>query len=360
MKSSRPSGVPGTDALSVIERLPTYHGKGGELVNTHGYLDLVERADDLAKAGAEAAKESLLEKGTPTAAELEQAEIDNLVPRIRADTFIRHGRMANRVGKMLFAMQLIDENPFSICAWTNREEKRLKALQDGPARTVWDDRINALFRSPVFQGQTAEPGDPLFWAPLIARFMGLRMEECLQLRPGDFGSQDDVPYVRIHNGDGNSLKSPAAKRNLPIHPALLELGLLRLVALRQKQGQPRLFPDLKRGQTKNSFSELFTKTFGYYRNANACYWKGLDFHALRTSFHGDLLNHDRSDAIRRRLMGHEPQDEGEKSYAQGLKMRALLERITCIDVDISMIVSPFADGPTPLSERAEELGLRVV
>ena len=40
-------------------------------------------------------------------------------------------------------------------------------------------------------------------------------------------------------------------------------------------------------------------------------------------------------------MGHAPQDEGEKSYAQGLKMAPLLERIREVSVDTSMIISPF-------------------
>ena len=82
-------------------------------------------------------------------------------------------------------------------------------------------------------------------------------------------------------------------------------------------------------------------TASNYRKTQGCYWRGLDFHAFRTTFHGDLLNQDRSDAIRRRLMGHAPQDEGEKSYAQGLKMAPLLERLKQVDVDISTIVSPF-------------------
>jgi hypothetical protein len=43
-------------------------------------------------------------------------------------------------------------------------------------------------------------------------------------------------------------------------------------------------------------------------------------------------------------MGHAPVDEGEKSYAQGLSIEALHERVSRIRVDVSMIKSPFAES----------------
>lgn len=47
-----------------------------------------------------------------------------------------------------------------------------------------------------------------------------------------------------------------------------------------------------------------------------------------------------SDARRRRLMGHTPVDEGEKSYAQSLRSSSLIEDIREVKIDISMIRSP--------------------
>jgi hypothetical protein len=64
---------------------------------------------------------------------------------------------------------------------------------------------------------------------------------------------------------------------------------------------------------------------------------------MRTSFNSDLMNQDKSDAIRCVLMGHDPVDEGARSYVQGLSLEALYERICDVELDVSMIARPFDD-----------------
>lgn len=349
------------DALEIIRRIPRDHGKNPDLMATDGYVDLVERADEQEIARADKLKAKLDRKGDATAAEYEGVQIKAAIPRLRADTFVKHCRKPRPIGDMLFKMQLIDENPFSVCSWSTEELNDLRESQDDRARTCWDDRIFRLFRTKVFQGEVSDVGDPLFWAPLMARLMGLRMQECLQLSPEDFGVDMGIHYVTVRNVDGNHVKKKSSERRLPIHPELIRIGLVKLVEIRRQEGLPKIFPHLTRGRAKGKLSENFTKTFGYYRRTNDVYWPGLDFHALRTTFHNDLLNDNKSDAIRRRLMGHAPQDEGEKSYAQGLSIESLLERLASVDIDLSMIKSPFgeADGE-PRNVRAEELGLRIV
>ncbi|TNF13005.1 MAG: hypothetical protein EP320_10525 [Rhodobacteraceae bacterium] len=329
--------------LNIIRRIPKYHGKKPTLLNTRGFLELVERADELELAAAAESKLNLAVKGKATPADFERAELDAKIPRLRVATFLRHGRMANRVGKMLKAMKVIDENPFEICSWSNDEEKALKANEEDRTRMLWDDGIQKLFDSPVYQGACEEKDYPLFWAPLIARFAGCRAEEILQLGPDDFGSENGVAYFTVRNVIGNHVKSTAGERRIAVHPKLIELGLLRFVEMRRRQNQSRLFPDLNRGQTKETYSELFSKTFGYYRKTNGCYWPGLDFHALRTTFHNDLGNLLCPDMVRRRLMGHErPVDEGDGSYTREIWVTTLYDAISKIDVDISRIKSPFA------------------
>ncbi|SEN59628.1 DUF6538 domain-containing protein [Palleronia pelagia] len=329
--------------LNVIRRIPKYHGKKKNLLNTKGFRDLVERADEQELATAIAAKEVLAARGKVTPAELERAALDAKIPRLRVATFLRHGRMANRVGKMLKAMKLIEENPFEICSWTNDEEKDMKANEEDRSRMLWDDKIQKLFASPVYQGQCEEKDYPLFWGPLIARLAGCRAEEILQLGPEDFGSENGIAYFTVRNVTGNHVKSTAGERRIAVHPKLVELGLLNFVEMRRRQKQSRLFPNLNRGQTKDTFSELYSKAFGYYRKTNDCYWPGLDFHAFRTTFHNDLGNLLCPDMVRRRLMGHEkPVDEGDGSYTREIWVKTLHEVISRIDLDISRIKSPFA------------------
>ncbi|PJE37478.1 hypothetical protein CVM52_06855 [Pseudooceanicola lipolyticus] len=329
--------------LNVIRRIPKYHGKKKNLLNTKGFRDLVERADEQELATAIAAKEVLAARGKVTPAELERAALDAKIPRLRVATFLRHGRMANRVGKMLKAMKLIEKNPFEICSWTNDEEKDMKAHEEDRSRMLWDDKIQKLFASPVYQGRCEEKDYPLFWGPLIARLAGCRAEEILQLAPEDFGSENGIAYFTVRNVTGNHVKSTAGERRIAVHPKLVELGLLNFVEMRRRQKQSRLFPNLNRGQTKDTFSELYSKAFGYYRKTNDCYWPGLDFHAFRTTFHNDLGNLLCPDMVRRRLMGHEkPVDEGDGSYTREIWVKTLHEVISRIELDISRIKSPFA------------------
>ena len=190
--------------------------------------------------------------------------------------------------------------------------------------------------------------------------MGMRMEEILQLGPEDFGSDRGIPYLRVRNTIINGLKTLSSERTLPIHPQLIELGLLKLVELRKKEDHIRLFPFLNRGKQKGTFSANFSKAFGYYRRTNDCYWLGMDFHSLRTTFHHDLLGDDKSDAIRCRLMGHTYRDEGDRSYGQSLGIEKLANRMKSVVVDISMIRRPFDTPIANTRSKAAEHRLRVV
>lgn len=346
------------DALQRFWGVPANHGKSGKNRGDFSLVEQIEQADarkaqlDRDIAAAEA-------RGAP-AEEIDRMRLNGHEPGISVTTYIKHGRVMRAVGEMLMDVQLIDQNPFSICTWSNKDEKALKGSGGDRKREAWDDRIHELFGSRIFREPLADIGEPLFWAPLIARHQGLRSEEILQLSPDDFGTDKGIPYLRIRHTIVNGLKTLSSARTLPIHPQLIELGLLKLVELRKAQGHIRLFPFLNRGKQKGTFSANFSKAFGYYRRTNDCYWPGLDFHALRTTFHHDLLGDDKSDAIRCRLMGHTYTDEGDRSYGQNLGIEKLARRLESVVVDISMIRRPFEDGSGSVTARAAERGLRVV
>jgi hypothetical protein len=347
------------DALEALPQIPAKHSKGvQDWGPQHSFVDLIERSDAWEEHTGIANLARLT--GAATEADREKAVLEAREPRLRAETVIKHRRHIKAVGEMLLALQLVDVNPFAVCAVSGKQEDRMKKAEEGRARTVWDDRIHDLFRTPVFQGRLDDPGDPLFWAPLIARFMGLREEEILQLAPDDFGRDGGIDFVDIKRWQGNHVKSEASERRVPIHPSLIELGLLKLVDLRRREGQSRLFPHLKRGAVKGKFSEVFTKTFTRYRQEHDVYWPGLDFHAFRTTCNGDLMNQDKSDAVRCAIMGHEFQDEGGRSYSQGLGLRTAYERIRDITLDVSMVVSPFRALDEDAGGRILRNGLRVV
>ena len=346
------------DALDLFARVPNNHGRSEADRKKFGLVELVELAD--AKAAAGLKKVAAAQARGAPAEEVDGLRLKAHEKRISVSTYVKHARVLRAVGEMLWDMHLIDHNPFSICSWTTNDVADMQKAEGGRARSAWDDRIDILFRSPIYQAPLEDLGDPLFWAPLIARHQGLRMEECLQLGPDDFGSDKGVSYLQVRKTAVNAIKTLSSERRLPLHPQMVELGLLKLVEMRRQEGRIRLFPHLGRGVQKETFSANFSKRFAYYRRTNGCYWPGLDFHALRTTFHNDLLSDGQSDALRCRLMGHARTDEGDLSYGQSLGIEPLAERMKSIVVDVSMIRRPFSDQPSAARAPGQGARLRLV
>lgn len=332
------------EALDVLRRVPALHGK--KYMAEGGFRALVDRADehDIAMSAASDAREV----DTIDLA-LEDAEDTTEIKRIRAETFLKHGRAIGKMGRFLEGLGLAARNPFALCSWNSDEERDLKENEQARARMAWDDRLYKLFRTPDFQGQTEDPGSTIFWSVMIAVHLGLRMQEVLQLQVDDFSSEDGHPYLLVCLRHGNQIKSYSGQRKLPIHPNLIELGLLDLVERRQNEREACLFPDLPRGQSKGTQAELASKAFGYYRKKHNVFFPGLDFHALRTTFHTHLRSSHVPDSEVRRLMGHAPLDEGERNYSQSLRCYSLLPHIEKVRVDIiaSLKVARESQATTP-------------
>lgn len=124
--------------------------------------------------------------------------------------------------------------------------------------------LNAFFQLPVFTGCLSEdrpntPGNFTFddhrkWAPLILLFSGARPSEIAQLAVSDIKGDGPQPFISIlteYDPDDPdderdfvvSHKTENARRDIPMHPKLIELGLLRYVQRRKEAGDIRLFPN---------------------------------------------------------------------------------------------------------------------
>jgi hypothetical protein len=161
------------------------------------------------------------------------------------------------------------------------------------------------------------------------------------LPPATSATVDGIPCFVLQRGVGQSLKSFAARRTVPVHPNLIALGLLELVELRHRQGEPRLFPWLERSAAKKTFTETFSKKFTTYREKHKVYRKGLDFHAFRTTFNQGLVRVRCLDSVRRYLLGHAEHDVGIRHYTpEGFATSELLEQVSAITYDVSMVRRP--------------------
>lgn len=115
--------------------------------------------------------------------------------------------------------------------------------------------LERLFSSPLFSGAKSShrlslQGTHLesgwkFWLPLVMYLMGVRPNELGQAEVADVFLRHGWPILKIttdlsddedESPQEKSVKTPAGKRLLPIHPELLRLGFFDLVEARRAEG----------------------------------------------------------------------------------------------------------------------------
>ena len=208
------------------------------------------------------------------------------------------------------------------------------------SRLAWGDKLKDLLGTSAFVSDFADEVHAVFWPTLIAAHAGLRMEEVLQLKTCDIDTVDSIPVFRIQSGEGQHLKSEAAKRIIPIHQNLIDLGLLIMVQEQRDRGQEWLFPNIERCAAKGRLSGTFTKVFTHYRIKEGVYDPRRDFHSLRTNFNVILKRQECPLDIRKRLIGHEMNDVTEEHYdPEGAPIAEFNEWVQMIDIDVSHIWS---------------------
>jgi len=155
-----------------------------------------------------------------------------------------------------------------------------------------------------------------YWAPLIGLYSGMRVNEIAQLYVEDVrevevgldaaGNAETILSFDISRRDGKTLKSDNAKRFLPVHSKLIELGFLDYIDTVRKLGFKHLFQGLKQ-KAKNGPGTTISNWFNKGHLRNNCEIKDTQkvFHSFRNTF---LTLGDRSpDALETalvKLVGH--------------------------------------------------------
>lgn len=329
----------------LVQRLPSNFGKSSKDKRTA--REVIEETETEEERTIAAMSEALRSKGLPET-EIDDELAKTVVRRISANTMKRHQTALGSMFRRALEIGAVRSNPFKGRTLTTREIANRQMTERRVERVGWGDHIKTLFASEKFTTPLSDVGDPLFWAPLIATFAGLRMEEILQLRLDDFGTDEGVHFLAVQNSLGTqSLKSANALRRVPLHRALIDLGLLKLVAYRRSQKMNRLFPNINRSKSKGTLSGTLSKNFGYYLVSRGIKEPGLDFHALRTDFLTRLTRARVPDHVRKGLMGHDQTDVTHKSYFRaGETMPSLKEYVDRIDINYSGVLPPLGWAET--------------
>jgi integrase len=103
-----------------------------------------------------------------------------------------------------------------------------------------------------------------YWLPLMGLLTGARLNELCQLHLSDFEVVGGIDCINIKDAEeGQRLKNKSAKRLVPIHDKLIEVGLIRYVDRLRAQGHDRLYPTLR--LTDEGYGKMPSRWFGRFK-----------------------------------------------------------------------------------------------
>lgn len=144
-----------------------------------------------------------------------------------------------------------------------------------------------------------------YWLPLMGLLTGARLNELCQLHLSDFEVVGGIHCINIKDAEeGQRLKNRSAKRLVPIHDKLIEVGLLRYVDRLRAQGHDRLFPTLK--LTDEGYGKMPSRWFGRFKERCGIMEKHTKvFHSFRHTFISTLLDNDVVETAIAPIVGHD-------------------------------------------------------
>jgi integrase len=176
----------------------------------------------------------------------------------------------------------------------NKRDKRLPFERE---------QLHAIFNAPLYRGcidgergynkvGNQRPRNARFWVPLIALFTGARLGEICQLDTTDIRAVEGVDCIVISprslvGSIDKQLKTSASDRLIPVHPTLIECGLLHFAEAKRKAGEKKLFDDIEVGST-GSRPVAFSKWFTQFLRACGAQRTRTSFHSFRHNFRDEL------------------------------------------------------------------------
>lgn len=170
-----------------------------------------------------------------------------------------------------------------------------------------------------------------YWLPLLGRVTGARLEELCQLRVDDFIQQQGIQCIRIDDSrEGQNLKNASSRRVLPLHPALIDLGLLQHVESVRATGADRLFSELE--AVRGKLGHAPSKWFGRYKTKQGITDPRKTFHSFRHTLIDELRDDGVQDSLIKRIAGHEDSAVTFGIYGSRTPLRAMMEALKHVQI----------------------------
>lgn len=203
-----------------------------------------------------------------------------------------------------------------------------------------DNELETIFKLENF---TALNRPHKFFVPFLALLTGARANELACLQLSNFVTKDGVLCIQFTNDAeaGQRLKNAASKRIIPVHPALLQIGLQDYIDDLKTIGATRLFPYLpldKNGKRERYISRDindFLKDVGVYK------YRAKVLHSFRDTLITRLSYNDVKAAFIHDFVGHSRKGIQDQHYLPTATPAGKLQEAVIQKMDFDILFSQF-------------------
>lgn len=230
-------------------------------------------------------------------------------------------------------------NPFtklSLSIDKRNDPNRREPFSEADLKTLFAGGIYTRGERPLGGG-----GEAAYWLPLIALLSGARLNEIAQLRVKDLkqDAETGLWFIDIGTEGDRSIKTASSRRQVPLHPELIRLGLLRYRQHRlEKDGKDTssFWPDIKsadQAYRSTAWSKWFNR---YLRTTVGIKDPSIVFHSFRHTFKRMARDAGLSEELHDALTGHAGGGGVGRSYGSGFGLKALGEAMAKIETPTSV------------------------
>lgn len=203
-------------------------------------------------------------------------------------------------------------------------------------RAFTDDELKSLFSTATYaQGRQQSPY--MYWLPLIGLHTGMRINEIAQLELRDIVLHDGIACFHVTDDDDDEaqgrrskrVKTDAGRRIVPVHDALVDLGLLDYAHSVHREGHKVLFPELIGG--RDGPGQPASKQFARYCDRVGLRDSALVFHSFRHGAVGRMRAAGMAKELRMIVVGHSPADDTHDAYGDIKNDFSVADRKRAID-----------------------------
>lgn len=197
--------------------------------------------------------------------------------------------------------------------------------------TFTKNELKTIFNPKTYPKRKNIYNSPRYWIPLIALYTGMRLNEICQLYCDDVKYENRVWYFQLTDERPDQhLKNKQSKRIVPIHPKLIEFGLIDYLRETRKDKKERLFYKLMYDK-KNHYAHPISTWFGRYLKELHLKNRSKVFHSIRHTTKTFLRDCKIPLEYQNAICGWSGKDTGQKVYAGSVPVKILYEEICKLD-----------------------------